>query len=789
MRVREGIADRVEVKPGITVAGASASLPVIRALVAYFGPDLEDSVVRRRVAQWRAAGFKVRPFAFSRHPRLRRDPGEFINLGRVMPLSRASRIIPLALAVLRLLRERKSLAGIDLFIARNLDIAILALLARRMVGSSAPLIYEVLDINSSCTAPGWRGALFRRIEKWVLARIDLLVVSSPYFATEYYELLLGYRRSWFLFENKVPKNGAPVRACPPPSQDSASSKRPWRLGWFGYLDDERSWRILSAVARQLPDDIVIYVRGTPYTNFDMRQFLADVRELPNVIYGGPYRNPEDLAEVYAAVDIVWSTDCNFPTANSKWLLTNSLYEAGYFGKPVLGLAGTAVGHFLSDRGTGWCLREPMERALVDFIRSLDAETYENMRKHIARTDLDVFVETDEVEQVWTAVRSRPRVVAPPVSDEDAADHLRRARAKVLFIGLFPPPVNGQRIITQRMFERFDRLAVVARHDVDQFRQFGKLSKLLSAIVGCLKVLYERSRGCSTLYLAPHSGAGLAYSCVIALTSRLAGYRLAVHYHSYRNMGRHSWLMAAFLAICGPRAMHIVLAPPMADDLRRFYRSVENVAVLSNTVFIAAQPARRPDTHPRLRIGHLSNLSMEKGIATVLDCLRALCARGVDVELWLGGPAEDRHVANMISAAQADFGDRLKYFGPIASPNVAGFYGDIDLFLFPTLYEHEAEPLVVVDAIASGVPVIAADRGCIGYLLEGSGGGVFPMASFVDNAVQLIADWAADRAKLADASRNSSQRFIEMHTRSLRDLEELLAAFLGREMALARASPS
>ena len=373
------------------------------AVVAYFGPDLDDSVVRRRVSQWRHAGFSVLPLAFSRKTAAKPAPEEFVNLGRVMPLSRASRVMPLAVAACRVVARRRALAGVKLFIARNLDIALLALFARWASGSSAPLIYEVLDINQSCTEPGWRGAFFRWIERRVLASTALLVVSSPYFATDYYEGLLHYRRQWFLFENKLPKSigPPPQRLGPIAARDP---KRRWVIGLFGYLDDERSWQILRGLAEALPDKVTIYVRGAPYTNFDVNRFLADVERLENVSYGGPYRNPEEIAEVYGAVDIVWSMDFNSPNSNSKWLLTNGLYEAAYFGKPVIGLRGTAVGQVLESWGSGWCLDQPVETAVIDFIRKLTVEQYKAKCEELARLSPDLFMETDEIERIWLTLR-------------------------------------------------------------------------------------------------------------------------------------------------------------------------------------------------------------------------------------------------------------------------------------------------------------------------------------------------------------------------------------------------
>lgn len=419
--------------PAIDLVGSEVAPPDSAAVkrlasIAYFGPDLDDPVVRRRVAQWRFAGFRVLPFAFSRTSasRLEEHRGEFVDLGHVMPLSRARRAIPLALAALRLVAAGRVLSGMDLFVARNLDIALLALFARWAVGSSAPVVYEVLDINSSCTEPGWRGAMLRRIEKWVLAHTSLLVLSSPYFGTDYYQKVLGYARPWFLLENKIPKWVRLDRLERPAAKKAVAVKapspgaqRPWRIGWFGYLDDEKSWDILRLLAQRLPEGVTVHVRGRPYTNFNMARFLADVEQLDNVTYGGPFRNPEDLAEVYGAVDIVWSIDCNFPTGNSKWLLTNGLYEAGYFGKPALGLTGTAVGEFLATYGSGWCLSEPLAQNLLDFIAKLTREEYD--AKHKAITDLspDIFVESDEIERLWALLQGGEVRRAGPAQQSSA----------------------------------------------------------------------------------------------------------------------------------------------------------------------------------------------------------------------------------------------------------------------------------------------------------------------------------------------------------------------------------
>ena len=47
---------------------------------------------------------------------------------------------------------------------------------------------------------------------------------------------------------------------------------------------------------------------------------------------------------------------------------------------------------------------------------------------------------------------------------------------------------------------------------------------------------------------------------------------------------------------------------------------------------------------------------------------------------------------------------------------SAFIGSLDIFLFPTNYANEAEPLVIYEAMRRGVYVIACDRGAISEML-------------------------------------------------------------------------
>jgi D-inositol-3-phosphate glycosyltransferase len=89
--------------------------------------------------------------------------------------------------------------------------------------------------------------------------------------------------------------------------------------------------------------------------------------------------------------------------------------------------------------------------------------------------------------------------------------------------------------------------------------------------------------------------------------------------------------------------------------------------------------------------------------------------------------------------------------------MAGVYRDADLFLFPTRYESFG--LVVIEAMAAGLPVIVSDVISAGIVTDGRNGVVISghQPSDYAEALRHLASPAA-RAVIAEASTEDARRF-------------------------------
>lgn len=182
--------------------------------VAVFGFDLAEPAQIRRIRALAALGCEVSSFCQRRagSPAFQPDWPN-VELGEVRHRDIRGRALGLGAAIGRAARGWRTIAQADLIVARNLDLALIAVAARSIAGlrarlagrgrRAAPLVYECLDIHDLLTAPGLKGRLARAAERRVLARAALLVVSSPGFLEHHFGPVQGWTGPVALVENKL----------------------------------------------------------------------------------------------------------------------------------------------------------------------------------------------------------------------------------------------------------------------------------------------------------------------------------------------------------------------------------------------------------------------------------------------------------------------------------------------------------------------------------------------------------------------------------------------------------
>jgi glycosyltransferase involved in cell wall biosynthesis len=344
---------------------------------------------------------------------------------------------------------------------------------------------------------------------------------------------------------------------------------------------------------------------------------------------------------------------------------------------------------------------------------------------------------------------------------------------ILFVGPLPPPVHGFSTINAAMLA-----ALRGRDAVLAFDRApgpgGLLRRLGREGIGLLRFgwaqLRHRPR---SLYLGLSGGLGQALDALYLALGRRCPHRV-VHHHSYAYLTRPSRLTRLCLG-CAGGALHVALCPDMAARLTVTYGiPAERILVLSNVVFMEADaPASEPGSSG-LRLGFLSAVTEAKGIFVFLEVLRQLQAQGLPAEGRIAGPLEPDLRARFERELAATPG--AAYLGPLYGAAKQTFLQGLDALVFPTRYRNEAEPVVVLEALRAGVPVLATRRGCMAAQLEGQPVPALPEAGFAAAAAAWVQRGHGHPELRAEAHRQARAGFQVLQDRHRATLELLLARF-------------
>lgn len=360
--------------------------------VAFFGHDVSDSAIRRRVNAFVSDGLCVDGFMMRRSDAAQSEWSN-VDLGRTYDSAFLHRLRQIFKGAHIAAGQADTLRSADVIYARNLDMLACAFLAKRRLSLKTPVVYECLDVHRLLVRKDLIGVGLRFIERRLLGRTKGLVVSSPAFLTNHFERHHKDQYRAFVIENRLP---ASAEYGPRPNSGvstEAARARPLRIGWVGILRCQRSFKLLQQLADTFGDSVDIRLYGKP-ARTEIEVFEPEIERRDNMQYFGPYKAPEDLEALYADLDVVWSGDFMEAGYNSVWLLPNRIYEGGYYGSPPIVVAGTQSAEWVASKGTGFVIDEPLETTLPDLIGQLiaDRQPIAELRQQLLMLPECVFVQ-------------------------------------------------------------------------------------------------------------------------------------------------------------------------------------------------------------------------------------------------------------------------------------------------------------------------------------------------------------------------------------------------------------
>jgi glycosyltransferase involved in cell wall biosynthesis len=259
-------------------------------------------------------------------------------------------------------------------------------------------------------------------------------------------------------------------------------------------------------------------------------------------------------------------------------------------------------------------------------------------------------------------------------------------------------------------------------------------------------------------------AGVAESVTVDSVKRLA-------YRAY--LAFEEWLQTRMVAgapsFVNGQALYAKYNRPGRQVLLTTTSTIGDQDVLDRADTGLGEPGRAP-----IRLLTVSRIDPRKGLRYLPAALADLVQRGHDVRLTLIGPTvgrlgEEERERVISSARELGVADRLELLGSRTLPQVLALARERDLFVLPTL-PGEGVPRVLLEAMASGLPIVVSDVAGVPTLVQHEVNGLLvppadPIA-IAEAVGRLIRDGELRRRLIATGNRAARAHTADSHARKI-----------------------
>jgi glycosyltransferase involved in cell wall biosynthesis len=152
------------------------------------------------------------------------------------------------------------------------------------------------------------------------------------------------------------------------------------------------------------------------------------------------------------------------------------------------------------------------------------------------------------------------------------------------------------------------------------------------------------------------------------------------------------------------------------------------------------PHRTLTRKPGLRLVYVGHFGLHKGVETLLQALLLLQSpKSVQLSLVGQGP---REAAYREFIREQGLAENVSIRGAVAPAEMPRVYGENDLFILPSIWD-ENQPVSIMEAMASGVPVVASRKGGIPELIIDGINGFLVEAGNAQGIAHVLEKFLAD----------------------------------------------
>lgn len=358
------------------------------------------------------------------------------------------------------------------------------------------------------------------------------------------------------------------------------------------------------------------------------------------------------------------------------------------------------------------------------------------------------------------------------------------QSDILFFCSFPPPNTGQTIATKLIHDALAKqysIDVINIADKNRFeRKSGGFS--FSVVLNLFKKLAElrkslRKKKYSIVYVvyAPYTFSLLRDVAYTWIIKRTGNAKLIAHLHcgNYGDNFKNGYKRKLFEYLLKQTDTLIFLSPM----LKHFDYPENKTAFLTNMISEdvvcteedVAEKFNSKQGQEHFSIYFISNMIAEKGYEDLVEAAKILSRKkklSFSVHLVGGWPSVAIKTAFIKRIRAEGLGEIIKVYGPVTNrATIKSMFLEADVFVLPTYYPVEAQPLSIIEAFNAATPVIATKHASIPDMVKNDENGFLidkknPQA-IADKILSLL-----DRKKWHEMALKSRQTYLETYQKNI-----------------------
>lgn len=298
--------------------------------------------------------------------------------------------------------------------------------------------------------------------------------------------------------------------------------------------------------------------------------------------------------------------------------------------------------------------------------------------------------------------------------------------KILFILHMPPPIHGAALMGKYIHDsqfinksfncRFFNLTL-ARNLQDIGK--GSVRKLQNFIQQLHNIYHEvKTFKPNLCYVTPNAkGSAFYKDFVIVMMLKAMGQKVVIHYHNKGVAICQNKLLDNYLYKCFFKDIKVILlAEPLYKDICKYVER-KNIYICPNGIPVSKEfPIKQP--HNNFNILFLSNMMKEKGVWDLVKACQILKEKGKSFHCHFVGKWSDiTEYDFMAQIRKNNLEEYITAYGAKYGEEKTNFFREADVFVFPTFYNNECFPLVLLEAMEQGIPCISTEEGGIPSIIE------------------------------------------------------------------------